>query len=189
MSKKIALTGLKAGYIHQVAENTEAAYKTGEAKRLIGLQSLSKEDEKDDFDIPADDEIYATGSDFKYTNLELVVAQLDNEMEAYMSGGTFSKQDNVYVAKSMDIAPEIALCYAAANISGGYRLFRHPVCKVISITVEHKTKGDGTEVASYTLALRGTARKIDGATREQKDVDTADFTWLKTLEQLPVTGQ
>ena len=118
--------------------------------------------------------------------MEVTVAEMGNEQESFLTGGDFVSEGNIYRAKSTDTAPEVALAYATKMIDSGYRLFRHPVCKVMSIKVEHKTAGDGTEVAAYVLTLRNTARKIDGLYREQKDVETEDFSWIETVEQLPI---
>ncbi len=189
MSEKKALKGLKAGSLFPVVSNTDEAYSVGEKVRLRALQSLTKADEKEEFIIYADDETYDSGSDYKYTNIDVSVAELDPSIEAQLTGGSFDETENVYSAKSTDVAPEFALAYAALMASGGYRMFIHPVVKLMSITVDHSTKGDSNEIAGYTLGFRSMARKIDNVYRDQKDVAKDEpLTWIDEVDSLPATG-
>lgn len=189
MAEKKALKGLKGSALFPVSVNTESAYQAGEKLKVPSAQALSKTDEKEDYEIFADDDTYDAGSDYKYTTLDLTVAELDTSLEAQISGGTFDDQDGVYKAKSTDIAPEYALVYAALMTGGGYRMFRHPVVKLMSIAVEHTTKGDSNDIAAYTLSFRAMARKIDSVYREQKDATKGEeLTWLDSVPSLPPAG-
>lgn len=182
MADKKALKGLKAVTLFPVTKNTETEYAVGEKIDLIGAQALSKSDEKEEYEIPADDDIYDTGSDYKYTTLELTVTELTPKIEAQITGGAYTEESGIYAAKSVDVAPEFALAYAALMSNGGYRLFRHPVVKLVDVKVEHSTKGKSNEVASYTLTLRSMARKKDSVYREQKDVAQGDaLTWIQSI--------
>lgn len=189
MAKKIALRGLKDLYFAPVTENTETAYRTEASQKIPNIQELTKDDERDEFEEYADDALYDTDNVYKYTNMDMTVLELTPQLQAALSGGTYQEQEGVFVARSTDIAPEIAIGYAAINASGGYRLFRHPVAKVMAIKVDHTTKGDTTESAPYQLSLRVMARKIDNAYVETKDVAAGDsFSFIKEHPALPVVG-
>ena len=188
MAEKKALKGLKSGNLFPVTTNTTTGYVVGTKVALTGLQSLSKTDHVEEYEIPADDDIYDAGNDYKYTDIEVQVAELDPSIEAALAGGTYESTGGVYTAKSTDVAPEYALSYAALMTSGGYRLFKHPVLKLMSVTVDHATKGNTNEIASYRLGFRSFARKIDNVYREQKDVAKDDpITWIDTFDTLPTS--
>lgn len=189
MAEQKALKGLKAGRLFPVTENTTEAYTVDAKIVLTGLQALTKADQKEEYEIFADDEVYDSGTDYKYTDLEVTTTELDPSLEAQLQGGTFEQTDNVHEAKSTDVAPEFALAYAALMSKGGHRMFKHPVVKLMSITVDHTTKGNTNDISSYRLSFRSFARKIDNVHRLQKDVPAGEaLTWIDTIESLPAAG-
>lgn len=188
MSDKKALKGLKSLNVFEVIKNTEAAYEVGEILPIPSLQGMTKEDQREEYTIYADDTVYASGTDYKYTDLEITLAELGALIESKLTGGAFNEEKGVFTAKNLDVAPEFALTYAALSMSG-YRLFRHPVVKLMKVKVDHTTKGENNDIAPYTLSFRAMARKIDGAYREQKDVEITDeLAWIKAIESLPIGG-
>lgn len=183
---KIALKGASNLHFAPVTTNTEAAYVAGDSQAIPTLQELSKTDNREDFEILADDGIYDSGSDFQSTDMDITVAELPPAIEALLSGATFDDVSGVLTAKSTDVAPEIAVGYAALQVSGGYRLFKHHVCKLMSVSpTSHQTK-QGNTIAAYNIRVRSVARKIDSAYREQKDVAKGDsIDWVKDFTTLP----
>jgi hypothetical protein len=94
--------------------------------------------------------------------------------------------DKEYVFKDTDTAPEFAFGYAAAKLDGTSRMFKHPVVKLLSIKVDHKTKAEGnSDIQSYTITLRSYRRPCDGMARDTRDGTTTAITWLDTMEQFP----
>lgn len=188
MSNKKALKGLREINLFPIVTNTAEAYSVGEILKLIGAQQLSKEDQVEEYIIYADDDVYDSGTEYKYTDLELTLAELDLAAEAQLTGGLYETETGVYSARNVDVAPEYALAYAAL-FKGGYRLFRHYVVKLMKVKVDHSTKGENNEIAPYTLSFRIFPRKIDGNYRDVKDVAFVDgFGWIQIIEALPVSG-
>lgn len=187
-NKKKALKGLRALNLLPIVTNTDEAYEVGQYFQLIGAQRLTKDDQRESYEVYADDELYESASDYKYTDIQVQVVEFDLELEALISGGLWDQGNGVYTARTIDEAPEYALTYAALS-SSGYRLFRHLIAKLMSAKVDHETKGDGNAIAAYTLNFRCQARKIDGAYRESKDVEISDdFSWIKNIEALPIVA-
>ncbi|HNZ62772.1 MAG TPA: hypothetical protein PKH23_00340 [Bacillota bacterium] len=187
MIKKKALKGLREINLFPVVTNTEDGYSVGEILRLPAAQQLTRDDQTDEYTIYADDGVYDSGTDYKYSDITITVAELALDTEAKLTGGLYAEPDGIYSARNLDEAPEYALAYAALY-KGGYRLFRHPVAKLMNVKVDHATKGEGNEIAPYVLTFRVYHRKIDGTYREIKDVEYNDgFTWIQGIEPLPVT--
>ena len=194
VAQKKALRGLKAFNLFPIISNTAEAYEVGDKIALIGAQRLTKSTQSQDYTIYADDEVYDSGEDFQYVDLQLQVAELDIETESQLSGGTWDETNQVASSSTADVAPEYAASYAALY-KGGYRLFKHPVAKLMSITVDHETKGDSQNIAPYTLNIRVFARKIDNVHKQVKDVVLADlgesespFEWIEAFDTLPASS-
>lgn len=188
LKKKKALKGLREINLFPIVTNTADEYSVGEILKLIGAQQLSKDDQVEEYIIYADDDVYDSGTEYKYTDLELTLAELELAAEAQLTGGLYESESGIYSARNTDEAPEYALAYAAL-FKGGYRLFRHYVVKLMRVKVDHSTKGESNEIAPYILSLRLFARKIDGNHKDIKDVEYADgFTWIQGIESLPVAG-
>ena len=194
VAQKKALRGLKAFNVFPIKSNTAEAYEVDDMITLIGAQRLTKSVQENEFTIYADDEVYDSDTDFQYVDLQVQLVEMDLETEAKLSGGTWDDTDKIASSSTTDVAPEYALAYAALY-KGGYRLFKHPVAKLISINVDHETKGDGTSVAPYTLNFRVFARKIDDKHVMKKDVVLADlgdskspFEWIEEFDTLPASS-
>ena len=186
MSKK-ALKGFCAARVWPVTVNSADTYTTGEMMALPSAQNLTKEVTRSEYTIYADDGIYDSGSDYQYEDLEFTVAELPVEIEAQLSGGTFDEKEKAYTFKNNDTAPEFAFGYAALMTDGQYRMFKHYVVKLMSVKVDHATKGESGEIAAYVLSFRSTQRMADGAVRITKDSEDNTYSWLSTIDNLPVT--
>lgn len=185
---KKALRGLKACSLFPVTANTTTAYAVGDPFELPAIQSLSKADTAEEYTIPADDVVYDTGTEFQHTDIEAGFAEMSNEQLATITGGKYDEVTEEYTAANLDEAPEMAMAYAALQLGGGHRCFKHPVVKLMRVTVSHTTKGQGgTEIAPYTLSFRVTPRKFDGVYRLQRDVAKGEeLTYLTYFTALPV---
>ena len=116
--------------------------------------------------------------------------RLTPELEAQLSGGTFDETTKVYSFKTNDTAPEFAFGYAALKLDGTYRMFKHYVVKLMSVSVSHSSKGDSGDIQAYELTLRSTQRQADGKVRDIKDSEDASYEWLGQIEQYPaVSGE
>lgn len=181
-----ALKGACALRIFPVTTNDATTYATGTKIPLPGLQALTKEISNSEFTIYADDGVYDSGTDFQYETITITVAELTAEIEAKLTGGTYDATSKVYSFKNIDTAPEYAIGYAALKLDGKYRMFLHYSAKLMSVKIDHQTKGDGNDIQAYQLVFRGAQRKADGLIRDVKDGDDATYTWLDTVVQYPL---
>lgn len=184
MAKK-ALKGLKSVRVFPVTANDSTTYTTGEKVDLPSAQSLTKNVTTSEYTIYADDGVYDSGADYQYEDLELVMAELPIEIQSELSGGTYDESKKTYTFKSTDVAPEYALGYAALMVSGEYRMFKHYCVKLMSVKVDHATKGDTNDIAPYTLTFRNTQRVADGAISITQDSVEKSMDWLDTVDNLP----
>lgn len=185
-SEKKALKGFRAARLWPVTTNSAEAYETGTMIPLPSAQGLTKDVSRSEYTIYADDGVYDSGSDYQYEDLEFTIAELPLEVEAQISGGTYDQTEKTYVFKNTDTAPEYAFGYAALMSSGEYRMFKHYVVKLMSIKVDHATKGEGDNINAYALTFRATQRMADGAVRVTKDSEDKTYAWLSTIDQIPV---
>ncbi len=185
---KIALKGFTAARIWPVTTNDAAVYATNTMIPLPSAQGLTKDVSRSEYTIYADDGVYDSGADFLYEDLEFTVAELPLEIESKLTGGTYAETEKTYLFKNSDIAPEFAFGYAARRVDGQYRMFKHYSMKLISIKVDHATISDSKDIQAYKLKFRATQRVADGAVRFTKDSSDGTYTWLNTIDQLPVEG-
>ncbi|MDA6259990.1 hypothetical protein OSJ98_25885, partial [Escherichia coli] len=76
MGKKYLKGFANCGYA-PVAEDTVAAYKAGEVTKLPGASSGAPTDNRTEYTIYADDEIYDSGAEWKDTALVVTVLEAD----------------------------------------------------------------------------------------------------------------
>lgn len=172
-----------------VTEDSAEAYKVaGEVVRLTGARSCAVTDNKEPYEIPGDDKVYDSGSEWKSTDLVVTVNEMALKTMAAMMGidmqdGTGELEEGIY-----DDAPDYALTYSALLANGGYRLYRYYATKLVSCKVSHTTKGDSNDAQTYELNFKCVPREFDGKIRGTKDVDKGEkLTWLDTIPALPET--
>ena len=182
---KAALKGFCAARLWPITTNDEETYATSTMVPLSGAQQLTKDTSRSEYTIYADDGVYDSGSDFQYEDLTFTVAELTPELEAKLSGGTYDDTKKIYTFKNTDSAPEFAFGYAALKLDGTYRMFKHYVVKLMSVKVDHASKGDSGDIQAYELTLRATQRKADGKIRDIMDSETTSYDWLNEIEQYP----
>ena len=181
------LKGVRALRVWPVTVNDATTYTTEEMIAVPALQSLTKEVTSQDFTIYADDAVYDTGSEYQYEDLTVKLAELPLELEAKLQGGDFDQEEGSYTFKSTSTAPEFALGYAAMMKTGNFRMFKHYAVKLMKVKIDHQTKGSGTEEQSFELTFRNAQRMADGAVRVTKDSADETYTWLNSIDNLPVT--
>lgn len=184
MAKK-ALKGLNNVRVFPITANDKTTYTTGEKIDLPTAQGLTKDTTTGEYTIYADDGVYDAGADYQYEDLQLSLAELPIDIQAELTGGTYDEQTKTYTFKSVDVAPEYALGYAALMVSGEYRMFKHYCTKLMSVKVDHATKGDSNDIAPYTLTFRNTQRVADGAVSAVQDSTQKSTTWLDTIDNIP----
>lgn len=185
MSDKIALKGFRAARMWPITTNSETTYATGTLTPLPGAQNLTKDDSRQEYYISADDGAYDSGSEYDYTDMEFTLAELSLTLQASLSGAAFSVQDSTYLFKNTTIAPEFAFAYAALRADGEYRMWKHYCCKLMSVKVDHASKGQNKgEIQPYRLRIRSMGRAADGAVEIVKDSTDKTYDWLNTIDQV-----
>ncbi len=174
-----ALKGFADLHYAPLTADTDAAYTMDTFVALPGAQSLSPTDQRTDYEILADDTIYAQGSDYKNTELVITVAEMSLEDEAALAGFTFDSTKKVQQQSVTDEAPYVALSFSALRSDGGKRLYKYFAAKLKSCKVQPKTKGQNGDIAAYELTFTAQGRKLDGLVRETKDAESGDsLEWL-----------
>ena len=168
------------GYLPLTA-NDAGTYTTGTTYTAIpGAQSCSVDDNKEDYEILADDGVWDSGADWTGTDLVIVIAETELELLSNIIGSDFS--DGVLEEATTDDAPEIALTFSGLLANGGYRLFRYYCCKCTGYKLSHTTKGQNRDAQNYELSFKVMPRKLDQHIRGIKDVAAGDsLAWLKSI--------
>lgn len=185
MGKKYLRGARNFGY-HKIKTNTSEAYEC-EAERtpLPALASVSSSDSRSEFTIHADDEVYDSGSEWDYTDLDVTVREMDLATLSDLVGVEISDED-VMEEGVFDTAPEVALSFAGSRKDNSFRAFRYYSASLIKYVVSHTTKGESTGSQDYTLTFRCKGRSIDGKLKGTKDVASVEgLTWLDTMPALP----
>lgn len=187
MGKKYLKGFANCGYA-PVAEDTVAAYKAGEVTKLPGASSGAPTDNKTEYTIYADDDVYDSGAEWKDTTLVITVLEADTKDIAALAGAALDESTGELKEGTFDDAPLVAFTFSALRGDFGYRLFRYPSCRCTGYKITHNTRGDNNDAQSYELTFKCSPRKIDHTIRETKDVDKGTpLTWLDTIPALPET--
>lgn len=184
---KISLKGFANFGFIPVTEDTEASYKvTGERTALVGAQSCSPTDNKESYSIPGDDGVYDSGTEWKNSTLEVVVAEMTLEQLQLLGGATLDDTLSELEEGVFDNPPVHALTFSAMRRDGGYRLFRYYAVKCTNYKVQHNTRGQSNDAQTYSLTFEASPRKADGMIRGTKDVEKGGaLTWLNSIPAVP----
>lgn len=185
---KIALKGFADLSYFPVSADTASAYSAGERVQLPGAQSCSPQDNRNSYEIVADDALYDRGSDYKSTTLAIKVAEMELSSLADMLGSAYDAETGTLYEGAADNCAEVALTFSALRSDGGKRMFRYYNARLIAYKAEHRTRGDGGEIASYELTFSCAGRLCDGrvrATRDTLSVPTQEeLAFLATVDAL-----
>lgn len=184
MKKKIGLKGFSALAAFPTIVNTIEEYSaSGEKINFVGASNCRVSDNREDFSIPGDDDVYDSGSEWTDTTLEIVIHEIDLPSLAAIAGCSTNEAKTAIEEGVFDIPEEMALVYRALRRDGGYRCYRYYRCKLVSYSVDHTTRGSNSEGQPYTLTFRCMPRAIDGKIRGTEDVEdmAASVTWLATI--------
>ena len=184
MKKKIGLKGFSALAAFPTIVNTIEEYSaSGEKINFIGASSCKFSDNREDYSIPGDDDVYDSGSEWTHTDLEVVIHEIDLTYLAALAGCEPDEAKTAIEEGIFDIPQEVALVYRALRRDGGYRCYRYYRCKLISYSVDHSTRGSSSDGQPYTLTFRCMPRAIDGKIRGTEDVENmaASVTWLASI--------
>lgn len=165
----------------EVLTNTTSAYACGvDRTEVVGAASCAPTDNKTDYSIPADDEIYDSGSEWTDTTLVIGVREMALETLGKLIGAEFDTELKEGV---FDETNEVALTFSALRRDGGYRLYRYFSCKCTGYKVSHTTKGENNNSQDYELTFKCSPRKNDGLIRTTKDVDKGEpLTYITSME-------
>lgn len=167
-----------------LVSDTATEYKTEEEPiKMIGAKSGNFSDNRTDFNIPGDDGTYDSGSEWDYTDVEVVVNEMDLINLGKISGATADEVKTAIEEGIFDIPNPGALGYRALRRDGGYRCYRYYRSTLLSYSVNHETKGNNSDGQPYTLRFRCVARIIDGKIRGTEDVTNAKEAeeWLASI--------
>lgn len=184
-AKKIGLKGFAGVGIFPEVNDTETEYSAaGEKINFIGASSGSFTDNREDFEIPGDDGIYDSGSDWTSTDLEIVIHEIDLESLAALAGCDIDKAKKAIEEGTFDIAQTVCIVYRALRRDGGYRCYRYYNCTLTNYSVSHTTKSSSNNDGQpYTLTFKCIPRAVDGKIRGT--ADTANLaeanTWLASI--------
>ena len=170
-----------------VTQNDTSGYVVDDDKYVSvpGGQSCSKTDNKTEYSIPANDEVWDSGSEWESTDLDVAVVETELATMADVLGVELS-EDGVLEEGVFDDPPEMALTFSGLRKDGGYRLFRYYAAKCTEYDVSHATKGQSTDAQNYTFHFKCTPRKSDGKIRATKDVAKGDnLNWIKKFTATP----
>lgn len=174
-----------------VSKNDATNYAVGTKQAHTGAQSLTQADTRQEYTIPGDDGVVATGSDYQGTQLVVTVAETELPALAAITGADFDDDAKEYTDAELDTAPELALTFSGLLEDGGYRLFRYYACKLISYKVDLNTKTTNQTGSSYQLTFNCYGRKCDQKKniRAFKDVEKDGvITWLDTIPSVVPSG-
>lgn len=198
------LIGFKQLSYFPLTDNTAIKYTPGTKKLLVGARSCSPEDVREEYKIPGDDGIYASGSDLQSVKLTIGINEMDLADLAALSGAQFDATPTTGLLElnesDLDAAPMVALTFCSLRRDGEYRMFRYYNAKLIGAKVDLRTKGDtGNEVNQYQLTFECTPRPIINTEatpaetkpliRTVKDTSgaTTTLTWLDTIPAVDLT--
>lgn len=188
MEKKKYLKGFANFGFAPVAEDTVTAYKAGEVTKLPGAISGAPTDNRTEYTIYADDDIYDSGSEWKDTTLVVTIQEADAKNIAALTGAEYDESTGELKEGTFDDAPVVATTFSALRSDFGYRLFRYPSCRCTGYKITHNTRGENNNAQAYELTFKCSPRKIDHTIRETNDVDMGTpLTWLDTIPALPET--
>lgn len=190
MGKKYLKGFSNFGFI-PVTENTAGSYKaTGEVTRLTGARSCAPTDNRETYEIPGDDGIYDSGSEWKSTDLVVTVNEMALADLATLGGCTESDILDELEEGTFDTPPEVAATFSALRGDGGYRLYRYYAAKCTGYKISHTTKGENTDAQTYELTFNCKPREYDGLIRGTKDVAKGTaLTWLDAVPTMPAATQ
>ncbi|WP_025678400.1 major tail protein [Paenibacillus massiliensis] len=180
MSK--VLKGLKGMRVFPITKNDATTYTTGTAMVLPGAQTLSLENQTEDWQINADDTVYESGSDWTGMELSLTLAELTLEMRAHLEGGDWDETEKVYKFTSDNVAPQIGMSFMAQTSDGNYRMVKLLALRCTAVGMAFATKGEGDSASVVEITGMVSSRKLDNAVHLMKDsTSEADLAWLDTL--------
>ena len=184
----IGLEGFGDARFWPITTDNATTFETGTMVPFVGERGLTKDDTEREYSIPGNNKIYKTGTDFAYQDLELEINELDLQTLAQLRGGTYTAGSKLYQRKRSDKAIQFVFAYSAPLVDGGFRMFMHMNCVVMSVKADLKTKdpNTGKEINTYKVKIRNTYRTADEMIEQIED--GADTTWLNTVDQLPVDG-
>ncbi len=184
------IKGFSGLRIWPVTANTASTYAVGEKIDVPTAVSATTDRKSEDYELPADDGIYDSGSEFTSEDLEIIVQELPLDLEAKLDGASFDDETGVYSwGPETAVAPNYALGFRALKRDGTYRMIQYYYGKVTSIKIDYKTRTDNKDGSRHTIHMTMFPRLADGQHVRKKDTVTgSDLIWLNTVDAIPVGG-
>lgn len=182
---KIGLKGFAGVGIFPDVSDTETEYSAaGERISFVGASSGTFTDNREEYEIPGDDGIYDSGSDWTSTDVDVTIHEIDLAALAKLVGCDINEAKKAIEEGTLDIAETVCLVYRALRRDGGYRCYRYYNCKLTKYSVSHNTKSSSNNDGQpYTLTFKCIPRAVDGKIRGTADVaNLAEAnTWLASV--------
>lgn len=171
------------GYL-PVTKNDSDGYTVDDTKykSIPGGISCSPTDNRESFEIPADDGIWDSGAEWTDTDMDVTIAESELKTIAEVTGADYDEELFETEEGTFDNAPEIALTFSALRRDGGYRLYRYYSARCTGYTVSHQTKGSSNDSQNYTFHFKCMPRKNDGKIRAARDIEKGEsLNWIKSF--------
>jgi len=180
MADKLALQGLSRLGVFPVTQNDTEGYAVGTKLNIPFAQNLTKTPDVSSTKIYADDAIYLDMKSWNGINVDIVFAEMTLENIAELGFGEYDSAEKTLAYNPQGKNQEYALTFAVKQANDEYRMycwFSFTVNEVVE--GEHQTKGDGTEICTYTVRGTLTKRKFDD--QPCKIHVGTDVAWLSTV--------
>lgn len=179
---KQSLKGFSGLVLFLVTANNSSTYTVGTKIPVSGAQSFTRDPQKSEWKVFADDGIYDSGSDWQGDKVTITLAELPLDLKKNFEGGDYNATSKVYTFKSTSQAPEIALGFKCLLSDGTWLMKKFYSFKATSLKDEHKTKGEGNDITPYTIEGLIMNKVMDQTVKDEKiALTSADFTWLDTI--------
>jgi len=195
--KRKALKGFADLGFFLISKNDKENYAVTPEKLALGVgaRSCTRDETREEYQIPGDDGIYAMGSDYKFTTLNVSVNEIELETLGTLLGADYDNATKVLRELANQTAPEIAMVFSMLRMDQSKRMFKYFAVTLTNYTHDGKALLDtGNEVNQYTLTFQCKGRDVDGAVRDTKDSEIpapgqmADISWLDTIEAVAPSG-
>lgn len=190
--KKLGLKGFAGfGLFTDIVNTAEEYSAAGEKLNFVGASRGNFNDNRESFSIPGDDEVYDSGSEWTYTDVEVTVQEAELATLGKITGSSIEEIKDAIEEGIFDIPEVVAPVYRALRRDGGYRCYRYYNGKLLNYSVDHSTRGSSSDGQPYTFTFRCMPRAIDGKIRGTADVANLREAeaWLESIPTVKPEGK
>lgn len=173
----MAIIGLKNLVVSElISDSGETGLVTYEAsKKIAGAISANINPNSSNETLFADDGPFDTASTMGQISLELNVADLSLEDQAFLLGHTLTPE-GILIRKGADTPPWVAVGFKSLKSNGKYRYTWLAKGKFSLPEQNNETKGDSVNFQTPTISGSFVKREADDEWERHADEDTTGFT-------------